>query len=142
VSRTESCVTDCHDSGRNCEGRDGVRGEGASCVEFECDFEFERPGGGVVGNFLSRGRDDWPAVDKDKGGDSGRDWARELPPRSLLLVSIVESTDGCGYITEWVPIPLVWQSTETQVHMATKVNLPATVPVQIRHPTPLAPSPR
>jgi hypothetical protein len=76
-----------------------------------------------VGNFLSRGRDDWPAVDKDKAGDSGRDWARELAPRSLLLVSIFKSTDGCGYITEWVPVPLVWQSTETQVHMAIKVNL-------------------
>jgi hypothetical protein len=79
VSRTESCVTDCHDSGRNCGGSDGVKGEGASCAECECECE-------------SRGSDDWPAVcvARDKEGGSGRGWAREVPPRSLLLVSIVE----------------------------------------------------
>lgn len=84
VSRTESCVTDCHDSGR-CEGVKGE--EGASCAECVCEYECP---GGVAGSGLSRGSDDWPAVDKDKGGGSGRDWVRGFAPRGLLLVSIVE----------------------------------------------------
>lgn len=138
VSRTESCVTDCHDSGR-CEGVKGE--EGASCAECVCEYECP---GGVAGSGLSRGSDDWPAVDKDKGGGSGRDWVRGFAPRGLLLVSIVEDRLRLYHrVGTYSPRLAILRDSSPHGDKSQLAALrQEQSPGQIRQTSPLAPSPR